>query len=49
MIDLLIDLRNDISKEEIPENANPERKKKSILLKKSSTLINNKKMKELKY
>ena len=43
----LIDLRNYITSKDIPENENP--KKYSILLKKSLTLINNKRVKKLKY
>ena len=43
----LIDLRNYITSKDIPENENP--KKQSILLKKSSTLINKKRVNKLKY
>ena len=43
----LIDLRNSINIKETPENKN--RKMQSLLLKKSSNLVNNKKIKELKY
>ena len=43
----LIDLRNYITSKDIPENENP--KKYSILLKKSLTLINNERVKKLKY
>ena len=44
--ELLINLKNSINSEEIPENENP--KKKSILLKKSLNLINKKKVKDSK-
>ena len=43
----LINLRNSINGKKIPENQNP--KKVADVVKKSSTLINNKKVKELKY
>ena len=43
----LIDLRNYITSKDIPENENP--KKQSILLKKSLTLINKKRVNKLKY
>ena len=43
----LISLRNSINGKKIPENQNP--KKVADVVKKSSTLINNKKVKELKY
>ena len=43
----LINLRNYSTSKDIPENENP--KKYSILLKKSLTLINNKRVKKLKY
>ena len=45
--DKMIDLRNAIIKIEVPENENPN--KIVDILKISSTLINNKKVKELKY
>ena len=45
--DIMIDLRNAIIKIEVPENENPN--KIVDILKISSTLINNKKVKELKY
>ena len=43
----LIDLRSAIIIKEIPESESP--RKMSTLLKKTSTLINNKQVKELKY
>ena len=43
----LIDLRNSINSEEIPENENP--KKVVTIVEKSSTLINNKEVKKLKF
>ena len=43
----MINLRNSINGKKIPENQNP--KKAADVVKKSSTLINNKKVKELKY
>ena len=44
----LVNLRNSMNSKEIPENENPERKR-SILLTKFLTLLNNKMVKELKY
>ena len=43
----LIDLRNSINSEEIPENENS--KKVVTIVEKSSTLINNKEVKKLKF
>ena len=43
----MINLRNSINGKKIPENQNP--KKVADVVKKSSTSINNKKVKELKY